>query len=217
MKLIIVGALLSILSSQDAFAQVTTQNPYGRYSTEKTIDKVTGSPYLSDTWDLATVKTAGGAILKDLKVKYDLMDDLLYFKSSDDKVMVFNQPISEFKIVEEGLFRNGFNNPLYGDVNTFYQVIFDGKVKLLKRKKKSFTEVLNYNEASPVKKINTQMFYYVMGVTGTFQEIKLNKKSIIDSMKDKQKEINEFLNQSKVDFKSDKDLFILFNYYNSLL
>lgn len=56
-----------------------------------------------------------------------------------------------------------------------------------------------------------------MGVTGTFQEIKLNKKSIIDSMKDKQKEINEFLNQSKVDFKSDKDLFILFNYYNSLL
>ena len=199
--------------------QIAIQNQYGKYASEKTTINVSGSPYLTDDWAAATIKMKSGLMVKE-KVKYDLLDDILYFKSTDGKFMTFAEPVSEFRIEEgsgAGLYRNNYDNSRFGSKTTFYQVLFDGKVKLLKRVNKGVNDVMEYNAASPTKTITQKVRYYAVSVDGTFVEVKPAKKDILNIMNSKKAEVDKFLSSSHIDFKADADLVTLFTYYNSLV
>lgn len=208
-----------VLTVSIGFAQGGTR--WGTYAKAKITENINGSPFLSDDWLPATIKMATGNLLKDFKVKYNLIDDQLYFKSDEDnRFLTFNEPVSEFRIQEPSglvLYKNGFVNPKFGSKNTFYQVLFDGKVKLLKRLNKSVIEVQGYNEASPTKNISEQVRYYAGSVNGEVVEVKPTKKDVLAIMASKKAEIDKFLTSSRIDFKNDKDLVTLFTYYNSLI
>jgi hypothetical protein len=217
-NMLLTTSLLSI-SALSLQAQVTTQNQYGKYTAEKTTVNVSGSPYLTDDWASATIKMKSGLLVKE-KIKYNLLDDILYFKSADEKFMTFAEPVSEFRIEEgagAGLYRNNYDNSRFGTKNTFYQVLFDGKVKLLKRLNKGVNDVMEYNAASPTKTITQQVRYYAVSPEGTFVEVKPNKKDLLAVMEGKKAEVEKFLSSSHINFKSDADLVTLFTHYNSLM
>ncbi|MBB2146346.1 hypothetical protein GM921_12665 [Pedobacter sp. LMG 31464] len=179
---------------------------------------VVGYEFLDDNWSDAIVQTQKGEIYKDIKVKYSVLEDLLYFLGEKDAVMKFIVPIKEFSLLpttgSPKVFRSGF--PKISDYNeaSFYQVLTEGKVMLLKKTSKRITDRREYNSAVTTKEFigNTKYFLYQDG-----KMIELKKdKSFILSYLGKKEEMQKFIASNKADVKNEVHLIALFNFYNSL-
>jgi hypothetical protein len=205
-----------------AFAQdpgsASAQTRLGKYTGEKTVENMVGDPYLFADWKPATVKFASGKVFKDMQVKYNLVDDKLRLKGETGEPMNFVDQVAEFRISStngELQYRNGFNPVGNYTAYTFYEIIFEGKIKLLKKVSKTIIETQDYNSPSMVKNIDEQTHYFLVK-NDQLTEFKPVKKAVVELLKDKQDLINSYISSSKVDFKSDDSLKALFYYYNSL-
>jgi hypothetical protein len=150
-------------------------------------EDIKGSPYLTENW-------------------------------SDGQELVFVNPVSEFKIdlskdgkKDERIFKKGFAS----DPETFYQVLADGKAVLLKRNKKVIVDKTPYNSATAVKLFESQDRYYLY-VDNKLIPVKKNHKSILAALPDKTDELNKYIQEETIDFKTDEDITKLVVHYNSL-
>jgi hypothetical protein len=181
-------------------------------------EDVVGSEFLDNNWSDAIVQTQKGEIYKDIKVKYSVLGDLLYFLGEKDATMKFIVPIKEFTLLSTlgspKVFRSGF--PKTNDYNeaSFYQVLTEGKVMLLKKVIKRITDRREYNSAVTTKEFisNTKYFLYQ---DGKMAELKRDK-SFILSYLTKKEEMEKFMTTNKADVKNEVHLIALFNFYNTL-
>jgi hypothetical protein len=217
--------LLSILGlGTTCFAQtdpgsVSSQTRLGRYTAEKTVENMVGSPYIFTDWKVATVKFASGKVYKDMQVKYDQVYDKLLLKGEKGEPMSFVDQVAEFRISSttgDLLYQNGFKPVAGNTVSTFYQVLFEGNIKLLKKVNKTIIESQNYNSPSVVKNIDEQTHYFLVK-NDALTEFKPTKKAILEALKDRADLVNTFMTGTKVNFKDDDSLKSIFAYYNSLL
>jgi hypothetical protein len=180
---------------------------------------VVGTAFLNDTWTNAIVKTQKDEIYKDIKVKYNVLEDLLYFLGEKDVTMGFVLPIKEFSLLSVNntsvkVFRSGFPKISDYGASSFYQVLTEGKILLLKKNIKRIAENREYNSAVTVKEIidNTKYFLYQ---AGKMREVKKDKSFILSYFNDKN-EIKDFIANKKIEPKKEEDLIKLVNYYNTL-
>jgi len=128
----------------------------------KKID-VEGTELLNENWVKGSAKIQDGTKFNDIMLKYNVLDDVPYFQGKDDAVMLFTKPVHEFTLNDGTLkiFRSGF--PAVGNFkeNSFYQVLAEGKMVLLKKIYKKITESREYNSATTVKKIGDNTAYFV--------------------------------------------------------
>ena len=228
-KIIYLSLLMGLgalkVNGQTSFSptSVTQQTPSGKYTAERVVENMIGSMYMNDNWQTAVVKLDDGRSFKNMQVKYNLVDDILFFRGEDDsQFMKFLNTVTEVKMADkktglDKIYRSGYPAIGKNTTTSLYQVIFEGKVKLLKKETKTIIEAQNYNSPSSVKNIDAQTHYYFVDKSDKIKEIKLNKKAVTDLMKDKSGEIDTFVKGNNIDFKSDSDLERLFNYYNSLI
>jgi len=198
---------------------VSAQTRLGKYTAEKTLENMVGSPYFNKDWQKGTVKFANGKVFKDMEVKYNLVDDKLVLKSETGEAMTIVDPVSEFRLPTsngEAFFKSGFRPLGKHTERTFYQVLFDGNIKLLKRLNKSIIESQSYNSPSPVKTIDESVHYYFVK-NDELIEFKPTKKAILQLLKDKSEQVNSVLSNIKGDLKEDETLKSVFVYYNSLI
>jgi hypothetical protein len=102
------------------------------------------------------------------------------------------------------------------DLKTFYQVLADGKVILLKQIKKIFIEEKAFNSATITRRFDTQSSYYVFR-DEKMARLKRSKSGILDVLSDQKDLVEKFISNNKLTIKSDDDLAKVFTYYNSLL
>jgi len=196
----------------------------GKMYLEQSYTDVEGTPFLVNNWANGTVNLANGKNIT-AQLKYDLVKDELLFKNPNDSTaMVFVNPLkgfvfSNFRIEESDLVPVAFSSgyPTVDDQNgsSFYQVIADGKLKLLKRYRKTIRTDQAFNSATVTRSFVLNVFYYLLA-GGKMTRIKPSSKTIVAVMADNETLVQAFIKSNKTDFKSDKDLFALFNYYNSL-
>ncbi|MES2275570.1 MAG: hypothetical protein V4592_06085 [Bacteroidota bacterium] len=172
-----------------------------------------GSPYLLDNW------TAGSATVEkgrydNIKLKYDIKNDQLIFAGKDDVPMGFADPVKKFSINNRN-FANGF--PAIGaqGKDSYYEVLSDGKVKLLKHYAKHIEENKTYGSAAVTREYTGIETYYVFK-DDKMSAIKPDRKNISDLTADKAAQIDTYLKTNKVNFKNDASLGQLFDYYNGL-
>lgn len=197
---------------------VSSQTRLGKYTAEKTVENIVGNPYLFSDYKTATVKFANGKVFKDMEVKYNQVDDKLLLKGETGEPMTFVDQVAEFRIPtskSESLYRNGFKPVANNTEKTYYEVVFEGTIKLLKKVNKTIIESQNYNSPSVVKNIDEQTHYYLVK-NDQLVEFKPNKKAILELLKDKADLVNKFISGTKVDFKNDESLKSIFVYYNGL-
>ncbi|WP_199120947.1 hypothetical protein [Pedobacter sp. ASV28] len=217
-------ALLIILSSIKSFSQenydrtkvfigsMVSGSPsdiFGRRDVE-------GSPFLYDDWNKGIIKMDNNAVYKDVELKYNVLDDVLYFLGEKDATMKFLKPVKEFVILINGkpkVFRNGFND--FGKFNkdSFYEVLADGNVLLLKKNTKRIGEKREYNSAVTVNYVIDKADYFLY-LDGKMLEVKKSK-DFLDSFPRKKSEMEKFASQNKINFKNEADLIKLVDYYNS--
>lgn len=178
---------------------------------------LTGTPYFSNQWNKGIVKFKNGKTYKDIKIKYDQIADKLVFEN-EGKALYFTDPIIEFKFnsitnnkEESYHFKNGFNS----DPLSFYQVLDEDKISLLKKDRKIIVDKTPFNSATAIKTIEPQIKYYLY-YNDQLKNIKMNKKSILTILVDKKDQLEAFFNKENIDFIQEEDLIKIIKYYNSI-
>ncbi|WP_413670030.1 hypothetical protein ACEN9X_08885 [Mucilaginibacter sp. Mucisp86] len=216
----VVGFLLLCIQAKAQYLSDYTGRPYYL----KTNSEIQGNPLLTDNWMKGTVDFANGKTANAI-LNYNVYGDELLFKSpQDSSVQAFVDQVKSFSIkgvVLEGsdqtdiTFSSGF--PAVDDqtTKTFYQVVGDGKVKLLRYYKKKILESTGFASQVATKTFITANSYYLFS-DNKIAKIKPSQKTILPALNDKADKMQEYIKANKVDFKSDVALAKLFSYYNSL-
>jgi len=176
----------------------------------KTSSEYIGDPFLTKDWSVALITTANGKMYKDVPIKYNQIENVLYFKDPEGKVNKFSDPIKEFSLTTEG-------NQTYrqfGSSNFFFHVVYDGKTKLINRDAKYIKENREYNSAIVTKKVSSANKYYIVSLDNSLVEVKLNKKSILSALSAKEESISKYATSEKLDLSKIDDIVKLLIYYD---
>ncbi|OOQ60796.1 hypothetical protein [Mucilaginibacter pedocola] len=206
-----------------AHAQLINERDY-KVITPKSYMNVEGTPYLTDEWQPGDVKLVNGVTSQEkLMLKYNLVDDMLLFKEKgSDNAMSFVVPVQEFTISPAGddkvlvkHFRAGYKDIEGNTPTSFYQVLSDGKVQLLRKDTKKALETQEIGSASKTTTFIEKTKYYLV-VNGKTTQVKNDKKSLLAVLADKQAQLEDYIKTNKVNFKDDAQLGKLVDYYNTL-
>lgn len=184
---------------------------------------VKGSPYLTNQWVKGVVKLDNNQTYN-LEIKYDMIADNLMFRTSENDSLNFVQPVKEFKLdyIADGksqshLFRSGFPaTDAKTDNASFYEVLYDGGTKLLKRQAKTmWKETTSYGTPNNTMNITERITYFIFQ-SDKMLPLKTDRKSVISALSNKSAEVEKYIKDNKLDTKNETDLVKVFTYYNSL-
>ncbi len=180
---------------------------------------IKGSAYLYNDWQKGIVKLNNGKVYKNVFLKYDLVNDELFFKKpSSDEILGFVDDIFEFSIttdVKTLNFKKGFPPAERFTKNSFYEILQGVTVTLLKKQTKVILETKAYNAASTDRQFDENIAYYVF-INNKTERIKKDKKSLIAALSDKKDAVEEYINKEKLKFKTDEELIAVIKFYNEL-
>jgi hypothetical protein len=186
-------------------------------------EEIEGNPYLYDTWLLGVAKLSDGNTYKDIFLKYDVVNNMLIFKYSlKDSALAFKVAPVEFVLQSPDdagrsmYFCNGFAATDGADNKTFYCVMSQGTVKLLKRVKKEI-QVSSGEMNGNLKKrtiLESDSYYIARGDTPV--KFKKDKKAILNVLSDQAVQLQKYISDNNLDLKKDDDLKQLIDHYNEL-
>lgn len=184
---------------------------------------INGDPYLLNRWG------DGMVILPDGKqataqMKFDIYSNRLLFKGKNGEIMEVTDPLKEVRLnsgdkemsdITPLVFIN--NLPAIDKQTTasWYQLIGDGKVKLLKYYGKKIVESQTVN-FDPKKKSFVAFHEYYMLQNNAMMRVGANKKAIEKALNNHVPEIEDWLKTNNINLKSDAELQKFFVWYNSL-
>ncbi|MCZ4224018.1 hypothetical protein [Pedobacter rhodius] len=198
-------------------AQIKTVSTYKNLITVKeSRGDLEGSPYLFPQWEMATIKFSPGINPITDNIKYDLLEDMLVTKGENDEEYEFKDMPAEFVLSNtKEVYRNGFM-PVDGmTVKTFYNVIYDGKIKFLKKLSKTIIESKGYNTGTVTKKVAEVINYYLVKADNKPVKVKNNEKAFI-AVLGRGDELTKYIKENKIDLKSNEGIIKLLTYYDTL-
>ena len=95
------------------------------------------------------------------------------------------------------------------------EVIYDGKVSLLKLHQKDIMEDRAFNSATADKKIVESIVYY-LSYNGEIQKVKLNSKNILTAFGDQRKNVEKHINENGLNLELEEDVVKTLKFYSSL-
>lgn len=113
-------------------------------------------------------------------------------------------------------FRNGFPAVDYQTPASFYEVLHDGKTKLLKRTKAVQLDVTGYNSATKQKRFDFNETYYLARIGNTPVRVKRDKKSLLESLADRGAQVEEFISRGKLKFRNWDEVGKVLQFYDGL-
>jgi len=182
-----------------------------------------GSPFYLNEWTVGNLILASKKKYAGVFVKLNLQTDRVHYQYQETKAerVAGDGIVLEVELKDPGRldtvrFRCHFPPIDKHDLKTFYQVLVNGKVVLLKQIKKILIEEKAFNSATITRRFDTDKSYYVFKNEGMIR-LKRTKSGILDVLSDKKEFIEKFVSDNKLTIKSDDDLAKVFTYYNSLL
>lgn len=192
---------LFCLSANAQYVFVLDQT--GKPVTENKYENLTGSPYLTDNWTSGEIKLADGKTVKHDKLKYNQVEDELYFYQ-DDKVYEFTPKVIAFTLLTP----NGNKTFLLKDkdakISGYFEVLSEGKISLLKKTRKIIIEAKGYNSATKESKVDENKKYYLIS-TGVEKEVKLSKNDFLEALPEFKASIENYFKAKK---KNTEETFI---------
>lgn len=214
------ASFISFLSTETSAQNVFVADFNGRPVVERKHENLIGSLYLNDKWEQGIVQLSNGSTLKSVELKFNMTNDQLLFKGKKGETLQFADPVQAFKLLNTERHEEFRKGSLLGKdfkPELFYQVLFDGHIKLLKRSSKVIVEAKGYNSATVTNNVNTIVKYYLLKPDKSVTEFKPSKKKVIEILADGKKDIETLVNDSKTNINDDADLIKIFEVYNSKL
>jgi hypothetical protein len=186
-----------------------------------------GSSFLFEDFRLAEVTLENGKMFPYANLKLDLFENKIFYQSKDGVLMEVMVPVKKLRFWELNS-KDGELQPSVeivtdsGALNSpkapIYEVIVDGRIRLLKRKWITYTDNVPYGGGASVRtfKLNQTLFAQINSNEKPVIKIKKNNKDIASLFKDKSKEVNRYIDSEKLNCKLEQDLLKVFVFYNSL-
>lgn len=181
-----------------------------------------GSAFFSNEWSRGSLTLVSGKKYSSILLKINLQtDDVHYLLEETKAERVAGKGIVkqvDFKLSDQQdsiRFRSHFPSVEKNDLLTFYQVLVDGEVILLKRIKRIFIEEKAFNSATITHRFDTDNSYFIC-LNKKMIKLKRNRTNILELLTDQRSNLENYLSKNNISFKSDQDLKKLFEYYNSL-
>jgi hypothetical protein len=183
--------------------------------------EIKGSPYWNDEWLLCDLQFTNGLYLRQLKTKFDLAANAIYYLDSmNNSFVIYPEAITqiEYNLNAAGqhtIFRRGFPAIDKQGLNHYYKVLSDGKMILLKFLKKEISILKNDMTGDVSKEFADYENYYTY-FNGEMRVVKKAKSFFLDIMVDKKEVVEKYINEKPINFKHMEDITKLIDYYNTL-
>ena len=183
---------------------------------------VHGTPFFNKDWDQGHVLLQSGKKTKQMPLKYKIYSNELLFKRQGKKLAVVPRTMKGFTLMHDGqklLFKNGFHSSKYKiNPNRLLQVIYDGKVKVLKKYRVQF---MRGQRPDPMSGNITSNFikhddYYLVDHNGRFHKIKLKRKDILSALGNHQTALTKYAKSNNLNFGDKNDLEKILSHYDQL-
>ena len=184
---------------------------------------VDGHPYFIEKFMDATIGLMTGAVFNGVKARIDLCRQEIHFKlPSDSERIAVPGLINEIILydtlgsgIHSYTFQSGFPEVDNLKRDTYYQVLSDGKITLLKSFIKKINKSKNEMSGEESSQFDTYEDHYIY-VKYEMKRIKKDKAYVLNLLADKRKEMEAYAKDQKVNFKSMDSIKKLVDYYNSL-
>jgi len=159
--------------------------------------------------------TYDNVVFENVELLYDEVKDWVILQDSTHRIQLVSQRLQGFTLFDQPFIRleKDANTPIVS--SGFYQVLYDGKIKLYKKEVKIITE--KFTNTPELKVLFEKLNYYYIKKADQFFPI-VKKKDFLKILNDKGKEINDFISAWHLNFRKDKDntLTKLVTYYDQL-
>lgn len=198
--------VLLLVTSLSGFGQQVTI--LGAKPVESTsVNESTNTQFLFDKFYVGSVTGKGGEVVDGITYRFNTVGNYLEFKQADS-LFTTGSDVSAFTLPTGTAlyyFKRGFPSVGAWNENTFYQVLYDGNVKLLKHFSPS-------TSGTPVSE-NGELFI--------LKDKKLNpvslknRNSFLKLLSDERNKMNYIIKESQFNFDKDEDLAILLQEYDA--
>jgi hypothetical protein len=193
---------------------------------DKLYEGVRGTPYLFDEWNPGNIYLTDSTYIKNVNIKYNIYtDDLLYLNStSGDSLIINRSMIWKFEIIDKPpddiiLMKEMDFKPGKTAKKVFVRVIYDGKSKLVLKYNKTFIKA-NYKGAYATGNKYDEYIddyqYYIIKSSNNPVKIKLNKKSVVKALSDKEDKVKAYLDGHSLKLNNEDDIAELIKFYDSI-
>lgn len=223
---IIMKTLLTIATLFSILFKCNSQNPNpansstwledtnGKMLMSRNYIDVDGSPYLPSQWIEGSITLKTGKNIAFNELRYNILSGNLEFNYTGKAYDVTN-PINEF-LLGTMKFRNGFPSTEKQNSESYYQVLHDGKQKLLCHRAANIYIAQDYNSATKTKKLDVIETYYLQKADGKMYEVKKNLKYFLTVLGDKSNQIEEYCRKENVKLRSWNDAVKVLEHAESL-
>lgn len=183
-------------------------------------DKIKGSPFLSDSWNIGEVILKNGQRER-ANIKYDIYIDELIVKRGGGSIIINKPLVKGFNYSLDGVIYNfSLVNMGEGKGNKYLHLLENGPVKLYKNyfttiKKGEVSTGYSSSRSSSDQFINSHKYVYQMADKPLTEVPKAKK--IAEILPDFNKEISAFIKKERINTKREKDIIKVTNYMNNLL
>lgn len=224
-SLILATSLMSVfaISNSKLYAQAGLELQYGNNDVNisgKISEKISVN-FFNPEWIAGDVRLADNKIYNNLNLMYDIKDDRPIFKTDEGKVQAFAAPVKEFILYADGdkksasRFRNGFPTVDGNDTKSFYEVLSEGALTLLKKYQIKTVEERPMGSIYAVKQNKKVANYYLL-YKEKMIPFKRDKKQFLSILElADSRNITGYINSKKPNFRDDEELKTLVNYFNS--
>ncbi|HTE28266.1 hypothetical protein [Flavitalea sp.] len=177
---------------------------------------IEGSPFLNDEFESGRVVFTNGKMSNDLYLQFNMLNNKLLFKR-DDMVLEFVDSITDFYLQHKenntlGLvFRSNFPPIDRNTRATFYELLVDGKIVLLKYRYKTVTGYREYSTANKKRYVEGSQLYAALP-GNRITRIKRDRNFLMKAMPDYAEKIMTLTNDLRL--RNDESLITLFQELN---
>jgi len=184
---------------------------------------IAGNPFFLEELRLGEIRLKDQSVYRDVPVRLDLVSQEVHFIQNGRTEMFLPAGLVSMLVLRDStgvapvtyIFQSGFPPIDNQSALNFYQVLSDGKIRLLKSLRKVIHQEKNEYTGETQREFREYEEYYFF-TDNRMEKIKRDKSFILDMMKDKSQQIEDYLQKNKISFRSMEDLRKLVDYYNSL-
>jgi hypothetical protein len=175
---------------------------------------VDGNPYFPKQWINGSITLKTGKNIAYNELRYNIITGNLEFNYTGKAYDVTNS-MNEFALGTMK-FRNGFPSTEKQNIETYYQILHDGKQKLLCHRTANIYIDQPYNSATKTKKLDVIETYYIQKTDGKLYEVKKNLKFLLIMLDDKTKQTEEYCKKENIKLRSWDDAVKVLEYAEGL-
>lgn len=216
-----------ILMFAAAYSQQEASNPFmsdgnGKPLFLKVNYTVEGSPFVFDDYRSATIIAQNGTAYNNVKTKFNLADRSLQYLDASGQEMVTNIPVKKIIFLKSTATSNAlqdivlesFSGALNKPGEPVYQVLNEGKARLLKKITVSYRDEKKYGEANMTRIFDRKEQLCLLTPSGEIKKMEKGAEFITNLLPDKKADVASFIQQNKLACRSEEEMLAVLNFYN---